>query len=99
MVLVLLENLQWNKQKKGCKTCLDKNDKSRCTSDFFIVTYVIPTQNFFVDPKTTGSILGFRGTICTFIWEIYFVFLATAEVSIDLLPKVVALFFHFSSII
>ena len=76
--------------------CLDKNDKSRCTSDFFIVTYVIPTKKIFVAAKTTGSILGFRGSICTFIWETYFIFLATAEVSGGLLPKVVAFFsiFH-----
>ena len=50
---------------------LDKNGKSWCTSDFFIVTYVIPKQNYFVDPKTTGSILGFRGTICTFTWILF----------------------------
>ena len=66
---------------------------------FFIVTYVIPTQNYFVDPKTTESILGFRGTISTFIWESYFFFLATAEVSAGLLPKVVVFFVHFPSII
>ena len=54
--------------------CQDKNDKSRCTSNFFIITFVIPTEKVFVDAKTTGSILGFRGTISTFIWESYFFF-------------------------
>ena len=79
--------------------CLDKNDKSRCTSDFFIATYVIPTKKFFAAAETTASIIGFRGSTCTFIWETYFIFLATAEVSADLPPKVVALFVHFPLII
>ena len=54
--------------------CQDKNDKSRCTSNFFIITFVIPTEKVFVDAKTTGSILGFKGMISTFIWESYFFF-------------------------
>ena len=78
--------------------CLDKNDKSRCTSDFFIATYVIPTKKFFAAAETTASIIGFRGSTCTFIWETYFIFLATAEVSGGLLPKVGAFSFNFPSI-
>ena len=54
--------------------CQDKNDKSWCTSNFFIITFVIPTEKVFVDAKTTGSILGFKGMISTFIWESYFFF-------------------------
>ena len=82
------------------KLFLDKKDKPWCTSHFFIVTYLIATKKCFWYHYSYSRHPRIQGVRYALSYGKFISFIcATAEVSIDLLPKVVALFFHFSSII